>query len=729
MSVPGPAADPGLLPPPDARALLAAGGAILAGLDALPEARAQAIVRAQHAYEQVRRRSARAALAALPIAALRPLAPRLPDEELAAAGFATVADVAAATQQQLDAVPGVGEVTARQLIAAAAQVYAAQGQSQRVRLSRDAADPDSHALVAALRAALTLDAISRDDSVPAFAEAVRRAVSKAELASGRLKWFLSGSGSKASAIAGLRELAGLVRSPQGDALTSALGRTPAVGEPAEAAWADFEARAADYYALLGQLVPLPAEAAAAEGFLPAEIVARVREQQLDGALMTVTLRGYQDFGAKFALVQRRVIIGDEMGLGKTMQALAAMAHLRSSGGASHFLVVSPASVLINWLREISTRTKLPGHRVHGDDREAALQDWLAQGGVAVVTYDSLQAVSVPPGVVVSMLIVDEAHYVKNPQTARSKVMRLWTERVDRVLFLTGTPMENRLQEFQTLVGYLQPQLVSGVGDEHTVAGGEAFRRAVAPVYLRRNQIDVLSELPELVENDDWVEFTAADAGCYREAVAAGNFMAMRQAAYMATGDDSAKLARIRDVLEDAAGNGLKVLVFSFFLGVLERVSAAIAGELGPQFGPITGATPPARRQEMVDAFSAHQGHAVLLGQIQASGVGLNMQAASVVILCEPQVKPTTEHQAVARAHRMGQVRTVLVHRVLAEDSVDERLLELLAGKDRLFDAYARRSQLAEASPEAMDPSEIGLAARVVQLEQARLAAAQPQAAD
>lgn len=112
---------------------------------------------------------------------------------------------------------------------------------------------------------------------------------------------------------------------------------------------------------------------------------------------------------------------------------------------------------------------------------------------------------------------------------------------------------------------------------------------------------------------------------------------------------------------------------------------------------------------------------MLLSQIQAGGTGLNMQAASVVILCEPQIKPTLEHQAVARAHRMGQVRTVQVHRLLAADSVDQRMVELLARKDRLFDAYARRSDLAEAAPDAVDVSDGELARRIVEEEQQRLA--------
>jgi len=194
---------------------------------------------------------------------------------------------------------------------------------------------------------------------------------------------------------------------------------------------------------------------------------------------------------------------------------------------------------------------------------------------------------------------------------------------------------------------------------------------------------------------------------------------MRRAAF-ASGDprSSAKLQRLLEIADEAGENGRKVLVFSFFRDVLATVHQA----LGPRaFGPITGDVAPAKRQALVDAFTRADGPAVMVSQIAAGGVGLNMQAASVVILCEPQVKPTTEAQAIARAHRMGQLRTVQVHRLLTEDSVDQRMLEILDSKARLFDEYARRSEVADTSPEAVDISEMTLTREVVAKEQERLA--------
>lgn len=249
----------------------------------------------------------------------------------------------------------------------------------------------------------------------------------------------------------------------------------------------------------------------------------------------------------------------------------------------------------------------------------------------------------------------------------------------------------------------------------------AFRKAVAPVYLRRNQEDVLTELPELVQVDEWETFGASELDAYRSAVRDGNFMAMRRAAF--SGGDpsrSPKLKRLLEIVDEASENGHKIIVFSFFRDVLATVHRALGARA---YGPLTGDVPAAKRQTLVDEFTGAAGAAVLVSQIQAGGVGLNMQAGSVVILCEPQVKPTMEAQAIARAHRMGQLQTVQVYRLLTQDSVDQRMLEILQSKQRLFDEYARKSDVAALSPEAIDISEATLAREVVAAEQERLALA------
>ncbi|MFC4040249.1 DEAD/DEAH box helicase [Dactylosporangium siamense] len=640
-------------------------------------------------------------------------------DELPAHGIRSVADVLRAGPARLVGVPGIGEGTARKTIHAAEQLKRAAQDSLQFRIEFDPKNPEMTRLVRALASfGMVWHAAGAHEAdagrLAADLAALRPVAAPAGV--GPLRRLFMRAADKAVAEDAARRIGALLDTavPQAARDLRAL-RTPTDRQ----VWRDFEQRSADYYGLLSQVVGLGGDVAASEGFLPADIVERVGAQQLDTSRLSdnLRLRGYQSFGARFALVQRRVVLGDEMGLGKTVQAIAAMAHL-AARGATHFLVVCPASVLINWSREVAKHSTIPVVTLHGNGRARAAARWRAQGGVGVVTFGSLGALKLPPPRP-AMLIVDEAHYVKNPDAKRSQAVNRVAAESDRVLFLTGTPMENRIDEFRALIDHLRPEIAADMGPEHAAISVEAFRRAAAPVYLRRNQPDVLTELPELVQVDEWEEFGAEDAAAYRTAVREGNFMAMRRAAFAVhRPNDSAKLTRLLELAHEAMAAKRKVVVFSYFRDVLAVVGAALGDAAR---GPITGSTPVADRQRIVDEFTAAKKPAVLVCQIEAAGVGVNIQAASVVILCEPQVKPSIEAQAIARAHRMGQVRTVQVHRLLIADSVDERMIEILGSKAQLFDAYVRHSEIAQASPGAVDISEVQLARMIVAEEQQRLA--------
>ena len=133
--------------------------------------------------------------------------------------------------------------------------------------------------------------------------------------------------------------------------------------------------------------------------------------------------------------------------------------------------------------------------------------------------------------------------------------------------------------------------------------------------------------------------------------------------------------------------------------------------------PITGAVSPQRRQEIVDQFAKSEDGTVLVSQVQAGGTGLNIQSASVIIFCEPQIKPSIENQAISRAYRMGQVRDVLVYRLLADDTIDERIMELLRNKQLQFDSFADESVVGE---ESLKPGEADWIKRMVAEEKQRL---------
>ncbi|MFE9423762.1 DEAD/DEAH box helicase [Kitasatospora sp. NPDC006697] len=664
-----------------------------------------------------------AELAVMPVARLREVTEgRLRTGALEAAGIATVGQVVEASVYGLRLLPGVGAQTAAQAVAAAGQLAEAVEQTVALRLDPDRQDAVSTDVVVALHRLVVAGpaAVRARQVAEKVGAEFGGLVEQAQPAKGVVRGLFAGRERREraeAAVGALGELLeDLAEAPMLFAQASADLLRPAVSSIE--AWTEFEHRSAEFYGVLGGIVELgEMQRAAAQGFLPEELSDQVRAEELEDEHCRVSLRGYQAFGARFALRQKRVILGDEMGLGKTVQAIAVLAHLRARG-SSHFLVVCPASVLVNWVREVAARSALPAHRIHGPEREAALAQWLRTGGVAVVTFDGLRRLEAGPEVPVAALVVDEAHYVKNHAAQRSKAVAAWAERTDRVLFLTGTPMENRVEEFRNLVHYLQPELLPALNGDRGAAGPPAFRKAVAPAYLRRNRRDVLGELPEVVQVDEWVEFSASDAAAYRSAVTDGNFMAMRRAAY-AHPEGSAKLLRLRELVAEAAANGRKVVVFSYFREVLAAVREALGEAVA---GTVEGSLPALQRQDLVDRFSSVPGHAVLLCQIQVGGTGLNIQAASVVVLCEPQVKPTMESQAVGRVQRMGQVRQVQSHRLLVAESVDQRMLEALRAKERLFDEYARRSEVAETTPEAVDVSERSLAVRIVEDEQLRLAA-------
>jgi len=721
-----------------ARAVVADGREVHAAIEAVLAAPGESREVARRAYEAVRDQIVAATLDVMPVDRLRDLIPgKVTLAPLLEGGLETVGQVLATGAKGLRQLPRVRRRTARRIMAAASQMRESVEEGTRVRIDPDVRTPEQTALIAALRRyERSRSALKGPDLGPLASEIGSRLDRAARGASRRKMLFTFSGRKKQEARDALTELDAILGSKPVTTARKRLARADAELEKAgreqraTRLWNDYLARPVTYNGLLIEVAELDPAREASQGFLPADIAEQVRVLPLDRSLIKTPLRAYQAFGAKFALVQERVILGDEMGLGKTMQALAAICHLAAKG-ETHFLVVCPASVVINWTREVERHTLLEARRLHrpGAKRQAAEQEWAAKGGVAVTTFEALRTMPGDLDVSIAMIVVDEAHYAKNPNALRTQAVIEWAGRSRRALFLTGTPMENKVEEFRVLVGHLRPTVAENLDIADEAMDGTRFREQVAPVYLRRNQEDVLSELPDRLETQEWVALEGAAMRAYRQAVVDGNFMAMRRAAFdPGTVKGSQKLRRLAEIVSEAADGGRKVIVFSYFRDVLETVTEVLAGRDGvpgvPVIGPLTGDIPPADRQAMVDELTSARGPAVLVSQIQAGGVGLNIQAASVIIIAEPQLTPSIEEQAIARAHRMGQVRPVDVHRLLCEDSVDQRVLELLAGKREAFDEYARRSDMAKATPDAVDTgSEAELRKAIVAAERTRLKAA------
>jgi SNF2 family DNA or RNA helicase len=644
-------------------------------------------------------------------------------ETLRKYGFESVASIYNSSAIQLERIPGITLSAAQALKALADQMYQAVAQSISYGIDIDDLTRADTELIENLQGLDYLRAATKNSTskMKPIAQTLRNSLSQTQPLNSRFRWFFTGSEKKERALNALQEITYLVGEPTTIALVEAARhglsalekRSP---QPIE----EFKKKSSDYYAILEEVTNVRPNTAANRHFNQ-ELLDKIQAQELDTSTIKATLRQYQTFGGKFALTQNRVIIGDEMGLGKTLQAISAIAH-RSSTGANRFLVVCPASVITNWMREVDSRSELPIIKIHGEDHKASLQRWVESSGIGITTYDTLKSFDITEeqiaGLGVDTVIVDEAHYIKNISTGRTRTIAKWLDRSPNVIFLTGTPLENRVDEFIALAKLLDSKMGNELSRVAMAAGPESFRRTVAPIYLRRNTEEVLKELPELIEVIEYCTWEGVDKQKYIDAVAAGNFMAMRRAAF-ATQPNMlpSKLERLVELVDESIESGQKIIVFSYFRSVIEQVMQVL-GERA--IGPITGSVSSTQRQNIVDQFQNSPTPLALVGQIQAAGTGLNIQAASVVIICEPQIKPSLEVQAIARAHRMGQVRKVQVHRLILPESVDEQMLAMLAHKQSEFDSYARDSDLADSVSDAKGSSEESIAKVIVLEERKRL---------
>ena len=644
-------------------------------------------------------------------------------ETLRKYGFQNVASIYNSSAIQLERIPGITLSAAQSLKALADQMYQAVAQSISYGIDIDDLTRADTELIENLQGLDYLRAATKNSTskMKPIAQTLRNSLAQTQPLNSRFRWFFTGSEKKERALDALQEIAYLVGEPTTIALVEAARfgldalekRSP---QPVE----EFKKRSSDYYAILEEVTNVRPNTAA-NRHLNQELLDKIQAQELDTSTIKATLRQYQSFGGKFALTQGRVIIGDEMGLGKTLQAISAIVH-RSTTGATRFLVVCPASVVTNWIREVEARSELPIIKIHGEDHKTSLQRWVESSGIGITTYDTLKSFDLTDAQITALgvdtVIVDEAHYIKNISTGRTRTISKWLDRSPNVIFLTGTPLENRVEEFVALATLLDSKMGNELSRVALAAGPESFRKTVAPIYLRRNTEEVLKELPELIEVIEYCTWEGVDEQKYIDAVAAGNFMAMRRAAFSAQpGMQPSKMERLIELVDESIESGQKVIVYSYFRSIIEQTMQAL-GERA--IGPITGSVSSTQRQNIVDQFQNSPIPLALIGQIQAAGTGLNIQAASVVILCEPQIKPSLEVQAIARAHRMGQVRKVQVHRLILPESVDEQMLVMLARKQNEFDQYARDSALANSTSDAKATSEESMAKVIVLEERKRL---------
>ena len=437
-----------------------------------------------------------------------------------------------------------------------------------------------------------------------------------------------------------------------------------------------------------------------------------------------TLRPYQSTGLGWMDFLRDFGFGgclaDDMGLGKTVQVLALL-DARRAQAAGPSLVVVPRSLVFNWREE--ARRFAPGLRVleHGGAGRPRAGDHFREHDLIITTYGTLRRDAVDfKDLVFDYVILDEAQAIKNPATAAAKAARLLTAK--HRLALTGTPIENRLADLWSIFEFLNPGMLSTatVFKQATAAapanggsdGRASLARGLRPFILRRTKEQVAPELPERLEQTLFLDLEPAERRLYdelrahyrrsllgkvtRDGIGRSKIhvlealLRLRQAACHPglvsakhAAGTSSKLDVLVSRLAEVVSEGHKALVFSQFTTLLGFVRSRLDAD-GIAYEYLDGKT--RDREAAVARFQDDPECRVFLISLKAGGLGLNLTAAEYVFLLDPWWNPAVEAQAIDRSHRIGQTRRVLATRLVARDTVEEKVLELQAMKRDLADA-------------------------------------------
>jgi superfamily II DNA or RNA helicase len=446
-----------------------------------------------------------------------------------------------------------------------------------------------------------------------------------------------------------------------------------------------------------------------------------------------TLRHYQREGLGWLSFLERMGLGgclaDDMGLGKTIQVLGMLVRRQATireGGISHrpTLVIVPKSLVFNWIEE--ARKFAPGLRVLNHTGNARLEESvsLADWDLILTTYGTLRRDIVRHRETeFDYVVLDEAQSIKNAGSQAAKACRLLKAR--HRLALTGTPVENHIGELWSIFEFLNPgQLGSASRLRQFLAGGhgrgaaEVVARAVRPFLLRRTKTQVLSDLPEKTEQTIFCELGEAQRKAYddlrehyrlelsgrigrmgmgksRIAVLEA-LLRLRQTAChpglvdpTLIDDPGAKLETLLEQLDEVLAEGHKVLVFSQFTSFLAILRRQLDARSIP-YEYLDGKT--TDRQARVAHFQEDPDCRLFLVSLKAGGQGLNLTAADYIYILDPWWNPAVEAQAVDRAHRIGQTRRVFAYRLIARDTVEEKILALQDRKRELAESIVRADE-------------------------------------
>ena len=460
-------------------------------------------------------------------------------------------------------------------------------------------------------------------------------------------------------------------------------------------------------------------------------VEQVQRGNRSFGVLSTRLYPYQEKGAMHLVFGRRAMLADDMGLGKTVQAIAASAMLKELRDIKQVLVICPASLKHQWAREIRRFTslsvtviegkKVDRRKLYGDDSFFKIINY------ELIRFDDDEIFNLR----LDLVILDEAQRIKNWRTKTAQMVKRLRSRYAFVL--TGTPLENRIDELYSIFQFLDPRILGPLWHfndrfyqlEEKPRGGykvlgyqnlDELRAIIAPYTLRRTRDEVLTDLPERTDNNFFVEMTAPQWKAYNEfketlarLIAKArriplspkereillmclvkmriicNALALHDKElppkeHERTGPKLGELGQI--LTDEIASNGHKAVVFSQWTGMLELTEPVIQ-RIGLGYVKLTGDVPTSKRGDLIEKFFNDPDCRVFLST-DAGGVGLNLQAASLVINLDLPWNPAVLEQRIARAHRHGQPHSVQVINLVAKGTIEERMLDTLAAKRDVF---------------------------------------------
>ena len=455
--------------------------------------------------------------------------------------------------------------------------------------------------------------------------------------------------------------------------------------------------------------------------MPANLHATLRPYQYDGVQWLMALMKYH-FGG---------LLADEMGLGKTLQIITV---LLSEQGNGQNLIVAPAAVIYNWQDEI--KKFAPDLKVTVlDGSKAERRKQFAQSterDIIITSYDAAKRdIDFYEGHVFNIEVIDEAQYIKNPQTAAAKTVKAINAK--QRFALTGTPIENRLSELWSIFDYLMPSFLGSYQQFRKQYEGpiiknqddqaqDDLKRLVQPFMLRRLKKDVLNDLPmkneqvfltpmvgkqenlyqaraqrliRQIQKQNDEEFQQNKLAVLAEITRLRELCCSPQLLDSGYSGPSGKIKATMNLIKDEVADNHKILLFSQFTSALAILKEKLA-KAGIKYFVIEGKTKKADRLQFVDEFNSYDQPAVFLISLKAGGTGLNLTSADVVIHFDPWWNIAAENQATDRAHRFGQKNNVTIYKMIAQNTIEEKIIEMQQKKEALANSILSGNELANA---------------------------------